>query len=238
VEQACAVDWHQLQLGPGQILLGNRLLVLIVFRVLTGMVPFLKLKGVADPLAEALAYVHQGWAVGILAFGAVMALMARGATGRGQCIDAALYECAFNFMEPWIPAYEKLYERGAYAPPAERKRIGKLVRAPNRSPDPRYRRRQELAVGLEDERQEAAPEVGQHQALSGRRAENQTDDRASFSTFSQRLVMSSHRKNGPPITAVMMPTGSSMGAMIVRASASHPTRNAAPKNVEAGSTSR
>ena len=42
------------------------------------------------------------------AFGAVMALMARGATGRGQCIDAALYECAFNFMEPWIPAYEKL----------------------------------------------------------------------------------------------------------------------------------
>ena len=42
------------------------------------------------------------------AFGAVMALMARGATGRGQYIDAALYECAFNFMEPWIPAYEKL----------------------------------------------------------------------------------------------------------------------------------
>src|SRR5262245_30151458 len=42
------------------------------------------------------------------AFGAVMALMARGVTGRGQYIDAALYECAFNFMEPWIPAYEKL----------------------------------------------------------------------------------------------------------------------------------
>ena len=42
------------------------------------------------------------------AFGAVMALMARGATGRGQFVDAALYECAFNFMEPWIPAYQKL----------------------------------------------------------------------------------------------------------------------------------
>jgi len=42
------------------------------------------------------------------AFGAVMALMARGVTGRGQYVDAALYECAFNFMEPWIPAYEKL----------------------------------------------------------------------------------------------------------------------------------
>ena len=42
------------------------------------------------------------------AFGAVLALLARGKSGRGQCIDAALYECAFSFMEPWIPAYEKL----------------------------------------------------------------------------------------------------------------------------------
>jgi crotonobetainyl-CoA:carnitine CoA-transferase CaiB-like acyl-CoA transferase len=42
------------------------------------------------------------------AFGAALALMARERTGRGQLIDAALYECAFNFMEPWIPAYEKL----------------------------------------------------------------------------------------------------------------------------------
>ena len=42
------------------------------------------------------------------AFGAVMALLACKKTGRGQCIDAALYECAFSFMEPWIPAYEKL----------------------------------------------------------------------------------------------------------------------------------
>lgn len=41
------------------------------------------------------------------AYGAVMALMARARTGRGQFIDAALYECAFNFMEAWIPAYEK-----------------------------------------------------------------------------------------------------------------------------------
>jgi crotonobetainyl-CoA:carnitine CoA-transferase CaiB-like acyl-CoA transferase len=42
------------------------------------------------------------------AYGAVMALMARDRTGRGQFIDAALYECAFNFMEPWIPAFDKL----------------------------------------------------------------------------------------------------------------------------------
>ena len=41
------------------------------------------------------------------AYGAVMAVMARNTTGRGQLIDAALYECAFNFMEPWVPAYEK-----------------------------------------------------------------------------------------------------------------------------------
>ena len=42
------------------------------------------------------------------AFGASMALLARHRTGRGQCIDAALYECAFSFMEPWIPAHQKL----------------------------------------------------------------------------------------------------------------------------------
>lgn len=42
------------------------------------------------------------------AFGASIALLARERTGRGQVIDAALYECAFSLMEPWIPAYEKL----------------------------------------------------------------------------------------------------------------------------------
>jgi crotonobetainyl-CoA:carnitine CoA-transferase CaiB-like acyl-CoA transferase len=42
------------------------------------------------------------------AFGAALALLAREKTGRGQVIDAALYECAFSFMEPWIPAYQKL----------------------------------------------------------------------------------------------------------------------------------
>ncbi|NUZ04694.1 CaiB/BaiF CoA transferase family protein [Piscinibacter koreensis] len=42
------------------------------------------------------------------AFGAALALLARARTGRGQYIDAALYESAFSFMEPWIPAYQKL----------------------------------------------------------------------------------------------------------------------------------
>src|SRR2546426_930273 len=40
--------------------------------VLTGMIPYGKLVGVADPLAAALAYVHQDWAAGFLAAGAVI----------------------------------------------------------------------------------------------------------------------------------------------------------------------
>jgi len=42
------------------------------------------------------------------AFGAVMALKAREDTGRGQIVDAALYESAFSFMEPHIPAFGTL----------------------------------------------------------------------------------------------------------------------------------
>lgn len=42
------------------------------------------------------------------AFGAMMALLERNHSGKGQVIDAALYECAFSFMEPHVPAYEKL----------------------------------------------------------------------------------------------------------------------------------
>jgi APA family basic amino acid/polyamine antiporter len=44
--------------------------------VLTGMIPFKALGGVADPLAAALHYVNQDWAAGILAFGAVIAMTA------------------------------------------------------------------------------------------------------------------------------------------------------------------
>ncbi len=42
------------------------------------------------------------------AFGALVALVNRQFTGRGQCVDAALSECAFSFMEPFVPAFEKL----------------------------------------------------------------------------------------------------------------------------------
>ena len=42
------------------------------------------------------------------AFGVTLALLARNHTGRGQVVDAALYEGAMSFVEPWIPAYDKL----------------------------------------------------------------------------------------------------------------------------------
>ncbi len=42
------------------------------------------------------------------AFGALVALLHRQVTGRGQCVDAALSECAFSFMEPYVQYYDKL----------------------------------------------------------------------------------------------------------------------------------
>ena len=42
------------------------------------------------------------------AFGAMLALYHRLRTGEGQYVDVALYECAFSFMEPFVPTYEKL----------------------------------------------------------------------------------------------------------------------------------
>jgi len=41
------------------------------------------------------------------AFGTVTAVVARQKTGVGQCVDAALIESAFSFMEAHVPAYEK-----------------------------------------------------------------------------------------------------------------------------------
>ena len=42
------------------------------------------------------------------AFGAMMALQERARTGRGQVVDSALYEGAFTFMEPHVPAFDRL----------------------------------------------------------------------------------------------------------------------------------
>lgn len=44
------------------------------------------------------------------AFGAVLAILERQRSGRGQVVDSALYEAAFSFMEPHIPAYQQLGE--------------------------------------------------------------------------------------------------------------------------------
>jgi len=62
------------------------------------------------------------------AFGAVMALLDRKRSGRGQVIDCALYEAAFSFMEPHIPAYQQL---GVVA-----RRTGS--RLPNHTPNSLY----------------------------------------------------------------------------------------------------
>lgn len=42
------------------------------------------------------------------AFGAVMAVVERARTGKGQVVDATLYEASFSFMEPHIPAFQQL----------------------------------------------------------------------------------------------------------------------------------
>ena len=42
------------------------------------------------------------------AFGAMMAVIDRQKTGKGQVIDACLYESAFSFMEPHVPAYQQI----------------------------------------------------------------------------------------------------------------------------------
>ncbi|MDH3701832.1 MAG: CoA transferase [Alphaproteobacteria bacterium] len=55
----------------------------------------------AVPLTDYITGVHA-------AYGVMMALYHRERTGRGQEIDATLYESAFSFMESFVPAYEKL----------------------------------------------------------------------------------------------------------------------------------
>lgn len=58
---------------------------------------------VALPLTD---YVTGLYAVS----GALMALYERDRTGKGQCVDAALYESAFSLMEGFVPVFDKLGE--------------------------------------------------------------------------------------------------------------------------------
>lgn len=67
------------------------------------------LTGEADRPPSRVAVSLTDYVTGLYAaFGVVLAVIARESTGRGQYIDSALYEAAFSFMEPWIPAYQKL----------------------------------------------------------------------------------------------------------------------------------
>jgi crotonobetainyl-CoA:carnitine CoA-transferase CaiB-like acyl-CoA transferase len=52
------------------------------------------------------------------AFGIVMAVLERKSTGQGQLIDASLFESAFSFMEPFVPAFDKLGDIPTRAGPA------------------------------------------------------------------------------------------------------------------------
>jgi DNA repair photolyase len=56
-----------------------------------------------------------------------------------------------------VPRYEELYEHGAYLRGGERKRLDGIVRAPNRTRDLRYRRRDELAARRRRPSERAAP---------------------------------------------------------------------------------
>jgi succinyl-CoA--D-citramalate CoA-transferase len=56
---------------------------------------------VAVPVTDYITAVYA-------AFGAVMALLERQRSGRGQVIDAALYEAAFSMMEASVPTYDRL----------------------------------------------------------------------------------------------------------------------------------
>jgi crotonobetainyl-CoA:carnitine CoA-transferase CaiB-like acyl-CoA transferase len=55
---------------------------------------------VAIPLTDYITALYA-------AFGTVMAMYARRQSGVGQCVEAALYEAAFSFMEAAVPAFAK-----------------------------------------------------------------------------------------------------------------------------------
>ena len=59
------------------------------------------------PARVALAVTDEHTAV-FAAFGALMAILQRQKTGKGQIVDSTLYESAFSMMEPHVPAYDRL----------------------------------------------------------------------------------------------------------------------------------
>jgi APA family basic amino acid/polyamine antiporter len=76
VAEECKDAGRDMPRGIIGALLICTILYVLTGLVLTGMIPYTRLVDVADPLSAALSYVHQGWAAGILAFGAVVAMTA------------------------------------------------------------------------------------------------------------------------------------------------------------------
>ena len=72
------------------------------------------------------------------AYGALAALAHREKTGEGQCVDAALYEGAFSFTEPFVPQYDKMKEAGMRAGP----------RLPGNAPNSLFQARDGLYVQI------------------------------------------------------------------------------------------
>lgn len=67
------------------------------------------LTGDADRPPSRIATSLTDYLTGLYAaFGVTLALLSRDTTGRGQVVDAALYEGAMSFVEPWIPAFDRL----------------------------------------------------------------------------------------------------------------------------------
>ncbi len=79
-----------------------------------------------------------------------------------------------------------------------------------------------------DERYDSPRRGGGVPALRQRRVEQEADE-CNCDDRRQLLRTSSHRKNGPPIMAVTMPTGISTGARMVRATRSHATTKRSAK---------
>ncbi|VTU38864.1 CaiB/BaiF CoA transferase family protein [Variovorax sp. RA8] len=65
---------------------------------------------VAIPLTDYIAGLYA-------AMGTTMAILHREKSGQGQCIDAALIESAFSFMEAYVPAFEKTGKSGMRSGP-------------------------------------------------------------------------------------------------------------------------
>jgi crotonobetainyl-CoA:carnitine CoA-transferase CaiB-like acyl-CoA transferase len=86
---------------------------------------------VAVPLTDYIAGVYA-------AFGTTMALLHRERTGQGQCIDTALTEAAFSFMESHVPAYGRLGKLGMRTGP----------RLPNSAPNTLYPTRDQRHIHI------------------------------------------------------------------------------------------